>query len=147
MKNTMRLLFATYVQLLAVAIQAQAIPDDVMQRAATLRDNAMRGSEAYRIVESLTMEVGPRSAGSAGDKAGVLWAVDMLKSLGLKNVRREEVLVPHWDRGTISVRITSPFPQPLVATSLGRHVNASRCSHGQHAGKFHTGRYSWRGHQ
>ncbi|MCH8059855.1 MAG: M20/M25/M40 family metallo-hydrolase [Proteobacteria bacterium] len=119
MKNTMRLLFATYVQLLAVAIQAQAIPDDVMQRAATLRDNAMRGSEAYRIVESLTMEVGPRSAGSAGDKAGVLWAVDMLKSLGLKNVRREEVLVPHWDRGTISVRITSPFPQSLVATSLG----------------------------
>jgi hypothetical protein len=85
----------------------------------TLRDAAMNDSAAYDIVESLTMEVGPRSAGSAGDAAAVLWAVEKLTSLGFTNVRTEDVMVPHWDRGSISARITAPFPQTLVATSLG----------------------------
>lgn len=119
MKNTAWILIPCCFVIHASAVDAQAIPEDVRQRAVTLRDAAIQSSEAYRIVESLTMEVGPRSAGSAGDTAAVLWAVDMLTSLGFENVHTEEVSVPHWDRGSISVRITSPFPQLLVATSLG----------------------------
>lgn len=119
MRKTAGLVFALTLLLLSLASQALAIPDDVKQHAAALRDEAMKDSAAYGILESLTMEVGPRSAGSAADAAAVLWAVDMLESLGLKNVRREVVSVPHWDRGSIGVRIVSPFPQRLVATSLG----------------------------
>ena len=85
----------------------------------SLRDQAMHDTIAYELVESLTMEVGPRSAGSAGDKAAVAWAVKMMQELGLQNVHTEEVLVPHWDRGTLSADIIDPFPQSLVATSLG----------------------------
>ncbi len=87
--------------------------------AAALRDQAMHDTIAYDLVESLTMEVGPRSAGSPGDKAAVVWAVEKLKSLGFENVHTEEVDVPHWDRGLLNANIVAPFPQSLVATSLG----------------------------
>lgn len=101
------------------AAAAQGIPADVAAEAAALRDQAMQNTIAYELVESLTMEVGPRSAGSAGDKAAVAWAVRMLQGLGFENVRTEEVDVPHWDRGALEIGITGPFPQKLVATSLG----------------------------
>jgi len=98
---------------------AQAIPQDVKDQAAALRDAAMQGSVAYDVVESLTMEVGPRSAGSAGDAAAVKWGVEKLTSLGFKNVHTDKVEVPHWDRGTLDARIKTPYPQQMVATSLG----------------------------
>ena len=98
---------------------AQAIPDDIRTRAAALRDAALQESIAYDVVRSLTMEVGPRSAGSAGDAAAVAWAIEKLESLGFENVHADPVEVPHWDRGTLDVRVTAPYPQALVATSLG----------------------------
>lgn len=105
--------------LLPATVFAQAIPDDIQEQAIALRDGAMQNSIAYDVVESLTMEVGPRSAGSAGDAAAIRWAVEKLQSLGFRNVHTDEVSVPHWDRGTLDVRITAPYPQSVVATSLG----------------------------
>lgn len=105
--------------LTAFSSHAQVVPDDVMSKAAALRDQAMRDTIAFELVESLTMEVGPRSAGSAGDKAAIVWAVQMMQGLGFSNVRAEEVEVPHWVRGSLDVKIATPFPQQLVATSLG----------------------------
>ena len=37
---------------------------------------------AYKLVESLTVEVGPRIAGSEADRRAVQWAVTNLKQLG-----------------------------------------------------------------
>lgn len=90
--------------------------------AAQLRDAALTGSRAYDIVSSLTTEVGPRLAGSPGDRAAVAWAVAKLKALGLQNVRTQDVLVPHWVRGEASAEIVSPHPQPLVAVALGGSI-------------------------
>ena len=39
--------------------------------AATLRERASADTTAYQLIESLTTEVGPRPAGSPGDKASV----------------------------------------------------------------------------
>ena len=39
--------------------------------AASLRERALADSTAYQLVESLTTEVGPRPAGSPGDRAAV----------------------------------------------------------------------------
>ena len=104
---------------LTTSAQAQSIHSRVTDAATTLRDQAMQDSIAYDLVESLSMEVGPRSAGSAGDKAAIAWAVEKLKSLGFENVHTEAVDVPHWERGILNASVTAPFPQSLVATSLG----------------------------
>ena len=90
--------------------------------AAELRDTTLAGSEAYRIVESLTTEVGPRLAGSAGDRAAVAWAQVKLAELGLTHVHAEPVTVPHWVRGEVSVIVNGTPPRALAAAALGGSI-------------------------
>lgn len=99
-----------------------ALPEAVRTTAASLRDSALRGTKAYDFVRSLTVEVGPRLAGSDGDRRGVEWGVRALKELGFSNVRAEKVTVPHWVRGSESGEILSPFAQPVALTALGGSV-------------------------
>lgn len=119
MNKTTRYMIAGSLLLAAEFSLAQAIHTNYAANAAELRDEAMQGTIAWDIVESLTMEVGPRPAGSAGDRAAVKWAVDKLESLGFDRVYTEAVKVPHWDRGSLDVRLIAPYEQALVATSLG----------------------------
>jgi hypothetical protein len=103
---------------------------DFRTTASTLRDEALKGTRAFEIVRSLTNEVGPRSAGSAGDPRGVEWGVRTMKALGFQNVRAEKVTVPHWDRGAESGEIVSPWPQPVALTALGGSVGTPEASIG-----------------
>lgn len=114
--------FAVALLLLSVPSTAQPLPPEIAATAAALRDNAMKGTRAYELVRSLTLETGPRLAGSPGDRAGVEWGVRTLKELGFQNVRAEKVTVPHWQRGDESGEILSPWPQPMVLTALGGSV-------------------------
>jgi hypothetical protein len=93
-----------------------------MARAAALRDGALAGTRAFEIVRSLTTEVGPRPAGSAGEARAVEWGLRTMKALGFENVHAEKVTVPHWDRGAESGAIVSPWPQPVVLAALGGSV-------------------------
>ena len=93
--------------------------------AAALRDRALSGTSAYEHVTSLVTEVGPRSAGSAGDAAAVRWALNKLASLGFSNVRSQDVLVPRWVRGHAEVTLAGPTAQPLVAAALGGSIGTS----------------------
>jgi hypothetical protein len=79
----------------------------------------MHDDTGYRIVSSLTTEVGPRLAGSEADKRGVDWAVAKFKALGFDKVYTEPVTYPKWVRHSEHGAIVSPFPQPLVLTALG----------------------------
>lgn len=93
--------------------------------AAALRDRALSGTSANEHVTSLVTEVGPRFAGSAGDAAAVRWAMNKLGNLGFSRVRTQDVLVPHWVRGTTEVSIISPTAQALVAVALGGSVGTA----------------------
>ncbi|MBU0913596.1 MAG: peptidase M28 family protein, partial [Gammaproteobacteria bacterium] len=77
---------------------------------------------AYKLVESLTVEVGPRIAGSEADRRAVQWALANLKQLGYDKVWTEEFEMPGWTRGQASLEVISPFAQPFVLTSLGGSV-------------------------
>jgi carboxypeptidase Q len=90
--------------------------------AATLRERALKDDTALALVTSLTTEVGPRPAGSAGDKAAVAWAVREMKRLGLANVRTMEVTVPHWVRGEAEFSVLAPWPQAMPTLALGGSV-------------------------
>lgn len=84
-----------------------------------MRDDAMDGSEAWMILESLTTEVGPRLAGSAGDVRAVEWAVRTFEALGYDKVWTEPVRFPVWERRAEHAEILEPFPHPLTLTALG----------------------------
>ncbi|MBV7314191.1 M20/M25/M40 family metallo-hydrolase [Shewanella sp. NIFS-20-20] len=77
---------------------------------------------AYQLLESLTVEVGPRLPGSPADLQAVNWAVTQLNRLGFDRVYKEAVTVPVWHRGQAHADIVAPYPQPLVITALGGSI-------------------------
>jgi Iap family predicted aminopeptidase len=77
---------------------------------------------ALDIVESLTVEVGPRIPGSSGDKQAVAWAEAKLTALGFDKVYKQPVRVRNWERGFADARVIAPFSQKLVITALGGSV-------------------------
>lgn len=77
---------------------------------------------AYQLVEELTVEIGPRLAGSPADAKAVAWASNKFKLLGYDKVWTEEFKTPFWQRGIARLEVTSPFPQSLVLTALGGSV-------------------------
>jgi len=101
---------------------AQLLGDEVEATAVALRDAAVKGTKAWSLVSSLTTEVGPRPAGSPGDRRAVAWAVRTLQELGFSNVHTEKVMVPHWERGAEAGEIVAPYPQPVALTALGGSV-------------------------
>ncbi|HEX6928466.1 MAG TPA: M28 family peptidase [Gammaproteobacteria bacterium] len=98
------------------------VSDLVRANVAALQSRAKESPRAFDIVASLTTEVGPRSAGSSGDRAAIAWALMKLRELGFENVHAEPVEVPHWERGTLTAEILEPFPQTLNALSLGGSI-------------------------
>ena len=101
---------------------AAAPESRLLREAGELRDRALAESDAWQHAWSLTTEVGPRPAGSAGDRAAVAWALTRLADIGFDEIRPQSVQVSAWERGRAEARITQPFPQPLVVTALGRSV-------------------------
>ena len=93
-----------------------------VETAILLRDDAMSGTRAWNIVESLTTEVGPRLAGSEAEARARDWAVENLTRYGFENVRVEPFMIEGWRRGAETAEVVSPFPQKLAITSLGNSV-------------------------
>src|SRR5687767_7281119 len=90
--------------------------------AGALRERALKGTGAFDHVSSLVTEVGPRLAGSPGDEAAVRWAMNRLGKLGFSGVRSQDVLVPHWVRGSTEVTLLGSPTQQLVAATLGGSI-------------------------
>ncbi|OBT09045.1 peptidase M28 [Shewanella sp. UCD-FRSSP16_17] len=131
MKNYNKALFAGMVFTALSGCQNQT-NDTQVTKIENTKDNAVSqqlvlkaldSSLGYEIVESLTVEVGPRLAGSEKDIIAVEWAMDKLKSLGFDKVYKESVQVPAWYRGSAKASITAPYEQPLVITALGGSVS------------------------
>jgi len=80
------------------------------------------GALSYKLVESLTTEVGPRLAGTPAEAAGRDWAVRTFDELGFANVRIEPFTIKGWVRGLESAEIVAPTRQRLVVTTLGGSV-------------------------
>ena len=95
------------------------IPAAAVHTAEQLRDKAMHDDTAYRIVEGLTTEIGPRLAGGPNDQRARDWVVAKMKALGFDKVYTEPVSYPLWERRSESGEIVAPFPQKLVLTALG----------------------------
>ncbi|MEO6364480.1 MAG: M28 family peptidase, partial [Luteimonas sp.] len=113
-------LLALAVTLPASATQRETrIPDASLKIADTLRESALADDTAWKLVESLTTEVGPRSAGSAGDMRAVKWAEAKFKQLGYDSVRLEPVAIKKWVRRSERGEVLGAHAQPLTLTALG----------------------------
>lgn len=95
------------------------LPPKSLATAAELREQALKDDTGWKVVESLTTEIGPRIAGSEADARAVAWAVAKFKSLGFDKVWTEPVTFPKWERRSEHAEVIGKRAQPLTITALG----------------------------
>lgn len=95
------------------------IPAAAVTQATSLRDQALKDDTAYRFLEALTTEIGPRLAAGDNDARARAWVTAKFKTLGFDKVYSEPVTYPKWVRRHESGEILNPFPQRLVLAALG----------------------------
>jgi carboxypeptidase Q len=83
-------------------------------------EEGARDALGYKIVTSLTTEVGARLAGTPKEAEARAWAMNKLRSLGFQNVREETFTFAGWERGGEHVHVVTPSNMMLVASALGR---------------------------
>ncbi|HLY80055.1 MAG TPA: peptidase M28 family protein, partial [Caulobacteraceae bacterium] len=99
-----------------------AVADPLRSGAEAVRDRALHDPTAYDYVESLSVEVGPRLAGSEAAARARDWAVAKLTSLGFSQVHVEPFPITAWLRGPEEAEIVAPRPQKLAIIGLGGSV-------------------------
>ncbi len=120
-RNVMVILFSAMFGFVTQA--ASLYSDSDLKLAKMAIETAQSSDLAWNFVESLTTEVGPRPAGSAGDAAAVAWAVAKLKIMGFDRVWTEPVRVTAWKRGPARAEVLIPYAQPLSITALGSSIS------------------------
>jgi len=116
-----RLTFAIAAVLACASVQAAPtrIPEQALARAVELREQALADDTGWKVVESLTTEVGPRLAGSEADARAVEWAKAKFRALGFDRVWTEPVTFPKWERRSEQAQVLGAHAQPLAITALG----------------------------
>ena len=112
----------TIAALLAVGLPSAALADPLRAGAEAVRDRALHDPTAYDYIESVSVEVGERLAGTEAAARARDWAVAKLTSLGFQNVHVEPFPITAWIRGPESAEIVSPHPQKLAILGLGGSV-------------------------
>ena len=62
-------------------------------------DFALENGHAYKNLEYLCKQIGPRLSGSANYQKSVEWTKRLMMDYGFDRVYLQEVMVPHWERG------------------------------------------------
>ena len=96
---------------LAVA-DAAGLSDKALATAESLRNQAMQGTEAFAIVESLTTEIGPRMGGSPEYDRATAWATGEVQNPGLRQRLAATGDLP----GLAAASRKCPRAEPIPAT-------------------------------
>lgn len=97
-----------------------------LQQVDEVRTSALNSDLSYKLLESLTTEVGPRLPGTENDKKAVAWAKAKFNELGFDKVWLEEATFPEWRRYSESGKILTPSEQPLHLTALGNSISTPK---------------------
>ncbi len=85
-------------------------------------DHCRNGTDAYRKLETLCVEIGHRLSGSEGLERAVAWAAQTLRADGQQNVRIEPVQVVRWIRGRESCELIEPYRRTIPMLGLGGSI-------------------------
>ena len=118
----MRTWLAALVAVAVTVAVTSAAADPLRAGAEAVRDRALKDPTAYDYIESLSVEVGPRLAGSEAAARARDWGVAKLTALGFSNVHVEPFPITAWLRGPEDAEIISPRPQKLAIIGLGGSV-------------------------
>jgi hypothetical protein len=63
-------------------------------------DEALLRGHAYENLRQLCKDIGPRLSGSAQAQMAIDWSYEKMLSYNFDKVSKQEITVPHWERGT-----------------------------------------------
>jgi carboxypeptidase Q len=124
------LAFALALSFSAAAVRAQRASTDE----ATIRQiftEALARGQAYENLRTLVTQTPGRLSGSKSLERAVVWGEQTLTALQLDRVYKQDVMVPHWERGEKFVQLTItgskdlPPTAGLAAVALGGSVPGS----------------------
>ncbi|MFD1552043.1 peptidase M28 family protein [Putridiphycobacter roseus] len=95
----MKNFFLPFIILFSFTVLAQK--EEVFIR--KIYDEALENGEAYENLRSLCKDIGARVTGSAEAEMAVEWGQRLLKAANFDKVYLQEIMVPHWERGTKEV--------------------------------------------
>ena len=102
---------------------SQKIEDGEAKNIKEFYNIALSEQQAYKWLDHLCNEIGPRPAGSENADKAANWAKKELEKLGLDKVWLQEVDVPHWVRGIETATLTELVQEhDLAITALGGSV-------------------------
>ena len=110
----------------SVRCQDSAATADARRVLSSLLSAGMKERGAYALLRELTREAPHRLSGSQGAARAVRLVQRMMDSLGFANVHREDIAVPHWERGAAE-RCT-------IVRSGARGIRLSVCALGGSVG-------------
>lgn len=88
-----------------------------------LIEQAGRSPLAWRLINELAGGIGPRPAGSEGDRRAVAWAQKSLAEIGLQRVATQRIELNTWQRGPASAQLLGAPPRELVLAALGNSIS------------------------
>ncbi|MCP4248131.1 MAG: M20/M25/M40 family metallo-hydrolase [bacterium] len=107
-------------------VARRSAPDPLVEQyrpvAATIIEAVRHDHNAYDKLEQLCDGIGHRLSGSPQLEKAIDWAIETMRADGLKNARREMVMVPRWVRGAESLAMTKPMRYELPMLGLGGSV-------------------------
>lgn len=117
---------ATALTLMAAPVAAQS-PDAIPAKYRDVANRIIAAAQAdsagaWNRIAELTDTFGHRLSGSVALEQAIDWTVARMKADGLANVRKEQVMVPHWVRGAESLELVSPRRQLLPMLGLGGSI-------------------------
>lgn len=95
--------FSLLLLLLGILMNAQSQQDSIKFK--QLSDEILVHGTAYDNLRELTQDIGHRMSGSVGYDKATVWAEQKLNQAGADLVWLQEVMVPHWVRGTESLKM------------------------------------------
>lgn len=98
------------------SLDRRASPTQQLIAAATHTDFA------WQRLARLCDTFGPRFSGTTNLENAIDWILGEMRADGLDNVHGEEVMVPHWVRGSESAEMLEPRPRVLPMLGLGGSV-------------------------
>ena len=81
-------------------------------------DEALSRGRAYEDLRSLCKDIGARLSGSAEAQMAIEWSKRKMESYGFDKVYLQEIMVPHWERGTKESGWMRLYDEKLIKVHL-----------------------------
>lgn len=84
----------------------------------SIYNEALSHGMSYEDLRSLCKDVGARLSGSAEAEMAVEWSYQKMKEYGFDKVYKQEIMVPHWERGTTEAAWITPDKGKMMKLNI-----------------------------